>query len=201
MADTDGTGANAIAEEEKKETREIRMTVSSKHLTLSSRVFAAMLANNFREGRTLNATGSATISLPEDKVVPFIILMNIIHAKNRKVPKKVTVPLLASLAIIVDKYEFHDSVAPFADSWVKDLEKDIPESVSRYTFYWMAIAWVFEQPKEFYEIGYVLEQEAVGLNFQYKYGEEFFNGLPIPKKAIGKLCLAEDANGTWLTPE
>lgn len=66
---------------------DIHMLVSSKHMMLGSSVFAAMLQHsNFKEGRTLQSTGRVEVPLSEDDPIAFIILLNAIHGRTRKIP-------------------------------------------------------------------------------------------------------------------
>lgn len=102
------------------------MLVSSRHLTLSSSVFKAMLRTPFREGETLSLHGKVTINLPEDDPAAFEILMNIIHAKNRAIPKTVPLIILTELAILVDKYRMHEAIGFLADLWIDNLKHAIP---------------------------------------------------------------------------
>jgi hypothetical protein len=90
------------------------MVVSSKHLSLSSAVFRALLNNKMQEGDTLRRQGSLELSLHDDNVSAFAIIMNIIHGRNNSLPDKVPFQTLVNLAVLVDKYNFHESVTPWA---------------------------------------------------------------------------------------
>jgi hypothetical protein len=64
--------------------------VSSKVLTLSSSVFAAMLSPRFSEGRalaTLSTGSTTTISLPDDDVEAILWLCEALHFKKAS-PKR-----------------------------------------------------------------------------------------------------------------
>lgn len=97
------------------------MLVSSKHLSLASKVFKAMLLPNFREGSALARNGKTTIPPPDDVVGSMSIIMSIIHAGCRKVPEKVTESQLSKLALVVDKYKFHNPVIVYAQMWIGNL--------------------------------------------------------------------------------
>src|SRR3954466_2087820 len=85
---------------------ETRMHVSSKHLTLASPVFHAMLKRSvFKEGIDLAAGGTVEIPLPDDNPAAFGILLWMIHGKFSQVQRKVDLKLLAKIAILVDKYQ------------------------------------------------------------------------------------------------
>jgi hypothetical protein len=64
-----------------------RMLVSSKHMTLASPIFKAMLrTGTFSEGQELARRGKAEINLPEDDPTAFTILLNVIHGHGSRLP-------------------------------------------------------------------------------------------------------------------
>ncbi|TVY46829.1 hypothetical protein LOCC1_G003391 [Lachnellula occidentalis] len=125
----------------------IHFLVSSKHMKMASSVFKAMLSGPFNEGETLAATGKVEISLPEDDPVAFTILMNIIHHRSRAVPRKITLKSLVAVAILTDKYEFHQDVETYGEIWLKALKLAVEVSdLSVYdVFSWLSVAWVFRR--------------------------------------------------------
>ncbi|CAG8978375.1 hypothetical protein HYALB_00010394, partial [Hymenoscyphus albidus] len=162
----------------------ITMLVSSRHLSLASNVFKAMLRQNFQEGNELSLNGTVTINLPEDNPAAFEILMNIIHAKNRSIPKKVTLQMLAELAILVDKYRMHESTGFLADMWIAELEEDIPHKMCEDLMLWMAITYVFRHEEHFEDVTATARYYTVGKRFRFKQGARFSESLPIPEKVI-----------------
>jgi hypothetical protein len=87
-----------------------RMLVSSKHLILASPVFKVMLQDCFKEGQTLRSGGFLDLLLPDDDPAAFCILLDIIHGRNRKVPREIDMGLLAGITILVDKYQLQEVV-------------------------------------------------------------------------------------------
>lgn len=130
---------------------DIRILVSSKHLTLSSDVFKTMLSNNFQEGHTLQEKGSATISLLDDEPAAFEILMNIIHSKYTSLPRDVTVEILTCLAVLVDKYQFREAAKLIVEKWLDQMEEKFYSDLNgKVTFSknhlcYMVISWVFKR--------------------------------------------------------
>ncbi|CAG8957478.1 hypothetical protein HYFRA_00011459 [Hymenoscyphus fraxineus] len=167
------------------EAQMITMLVSSRHLSLASNVFKAMLRQNFQEGNELSLNGTVTINLPEDNPTAFEILMNIIHAKNRSIPKKVTLQMLTELAILVDKYRMHESTGFLADMWIAELEDDIPHKMCEDLMLWMAITYVFRHEEHFEDVTATARYYTVGKRFRFKQGARFSESLPIPEKVIG----------------
>jgi len=103
---------------------DVHMRVSSKHLILASPVFRRMLGPTFEEGQGLRTEGSTDIALGDDDPDAFYILMNIIHSITRKVPRCVTLDMLAKLAVLVNYYQMHEAVEPFSDSWITNLVQE-----------------------------------------------------------------------------
>ncbi|KAE9378226.1 hypothetical protein N431DRAFT_328915 [Stipitochalara longipes BDJ] len=102
------------------ELEKVNMIVSSKHMVLASPVFKAMLApESFREGLERNTTGQMEVELPDDDEVVMVVALNIIHGRNRLVPKHVDLDMLAKLAILVDKYQMVEAVFKRQDEFKK----------------------------------------------------------------------------------
>jgi hypothetical protein len=77
----------------------------------------------------------------------FIILMNIFHHRNHKVPRTVTLDMLAKIAILVDYYECNEAVELFVDIWLTDLREKtpIPITYCRDLILWVWITWTFRR--------------------------------------------------------
>ena len=174
------------------EAEKISMVVSSKHMMLASPVFKAMLApEHFREGLVRNAAGQMEVDLPDDDQAVMIIVLNIIHSRNRIIPKHVDLEVLTKLTILVDKYQIVESVEFFAHTWIdhvltktelpnrfpKGDELDYPQSIQT----WIAISWLFRREKEFSKItkAAIICGSTILVN-------ELDIRLPIPGKIIGR---------------
>lgn len=96
----------------------MKIQVSSPHLTLASPVFKAMLRGNFAEGKALAETGAIELMLPDDNGEAMLILMNLIHGKFFSVPKAITRGLIGEIAILVDKYQLHEVVHSYTETWM-----------------------------------------------------------------------------------
>lgn len=136
------------------------MLVSSRHLSLASRVFKAMLQENFEEGEILRRDGHVEIPLPEDTPSSFKILMNIVHAKNKAIPSNVDLPLLTEFAILVDKYRMPDAAGFISGIWISNLASKIPRTMSKEIMSWMAIGSVFRNMKEFNGVAWIAATHA-----------------------------------------
>ncbi|PMD57216.1 uncharacterized protein K444DRAFT_632349 [Hyaloscypha bicolor E] len=159
----------------------VHMLVSSKHMMLASPVFKAMLQHSrFKEGQKLSATGKAEIPLPDDDPYAFTIILDIIHGRNRQVPREIDLDLLSSISKLVDKYQMVEAVESFSNGWIDAVEDLLPagyattedvEDVHR----WLGISWVFAREDEFVRMTELMERGCwEGL------AEDIEEVLPIP---------------------
>jgi hypothetical protein len=183
--------------EPKKPDIEVHMLVSSKHLMLASPVFKAMLKRDtFKEGRTLSSNGRVEVPLPDDNVAAFIIILDIIHGRNRRVPRQVSLEVMTNLSILVDKYQMLEAVEVFSDAWIEDLKVNLPEQFDDNMGQWLAISWVFGKRVEFKTMTQYIEQQSD----VSKIGNYFDPDLPIPHVIFGKLLCYSFLSSRWGIP-
>ncbi|CZR60553.1 uncharacterized protein PAC_10449 [Phialocephala subalpina] len=162
----------------------VHMQVSSKHMMLASPVFKAMLTGSFQEGETLRATGKVEVPLPDDNPIVFTILLDIIHGRGRRVPRKVPLKLLALLSIAVDKYQLQESAGAFSDSWIDGAD---PPHLGRMPncFMWLSISWVFHDSERFSLAADFLIRCCTGhAPDKYLASENLGQSLPIPDTVL-----------------
>jgi hypothetical protein len=153
-------------------------------MILASRNFRDMLGNdNFEEGQTLRTQGAVEVPLPEDDPGAFILLLHIIHATTRKVPRHVCLSTLTALAILVDKYSLLEAVELFSDLWIDNVkdEEPMPESFTDDVPSWLMISWVFQKPVEFKAMSRIIEQEC-----DERLEDMFGDDLPVFPFIIGR---------------
>ncbi|KAL2071691.1 hypothetical protein VTL71DRAFT_12926 [Oculimacula yallundae] len=126
---------------------EVKMLVSSRHMTLASPIFKSMLRGNFQEAQALKSTGNAEIPLPDDDPGPFTILLNIVHGLFSKVPDK---RMEGTLSLYVEKI------------WMPELLSSVPIQYQPDLFLWFDITWVFRMPKQFKQITKLLVKGSPG---------------------------------------
>lgn len=110
----------------------------------------------------------------------FVILMNVFHLRNNKVPRTLTLETLAKFAVLADYYECGESVDLFVDMWAADLriKLPIPTTYCRDLILWIWISWAFKLSDLF------KQATAVAIT---KSAEPVRNlGLPIPAWVTGK---------------
>ena len=166
---------------ETKTLAQVNMLVSSKHMILASPVFAAMLKVEFKEGSTLESKGHAEILLPDDDPQASIILLNIIHGRPKKVPRRIDLLLLQKLAILVDKYQMQEVVAVFSEIWIGILKDTIPKASTTDLLSWVCISWVFEDDPVFKRVTKVLMQAS-----DSALDPDLVDELPIPTAVFGR---------------
>jgi hypothetical protein len=154
------------------------MRVSSSHLALASPYFKRMLRGGWKEGHTLRSDGGVHLDVKEWDHEALLILMNIIHGHTRKVPRLVSLEVLAKIAVLVDYYECVEVVEVFSDMWINQLEKQPPRIYSRDLILWICISWVFRLSKQF--------TVATRIALKQSRGPIQTLGLPIPGGVVGR---------------
>lgn len=168
-----------------KSSEAIDMQVSSKHLTLASPVFKAMLSRNYLEGATLNTMGSVQVNLDDDSQA-LVVLLSIIHSQPSKIPSSIDLNLLVGIATLVDKYQLHEAAALLSGYWINALKREIPKEWCEAMYHWLFISWVFKLEDEF-----KLATHAAQRCLQYPIEKSFEatrQDLPMPESAISKFC-------------
>ncbi|KAI9048631.1 hypothetical protein LZ554_007463 [Drepanopeziza brunnea f. sp. 'monogermtubi'] len=175
-----GAGEGAAAEPQKG----VDMLVSSKHLSLASPVFKAMLQGSFRESQILHSTGKVEVPLPEDNPAHFEILLNLIHGRPKRVPTEVDLVTLTGLAILVDKYQLADVVDLYKSLWAQNLKDTFPEIYmsNMEMLSWLTFAWVFKLPEEFQTVTKTASQMCSG-KMRIPQGLN----LPIPDELLTRI--------------
>ena len=94
-------------------------------------------------------------------------------------PSKVTLEMLAKIAVIADYYACADTITFFANLWIDQLNNDFPTRYSRDLVLWMFVSWYFnkqEQYQKFRSIA-MTQSNAPITNLD----------LPLPTTELGKL--------------
>lgn len=175
----DSLEKNVLTDEATAAREDVHMLVSSKHMSLASPVFKAMLqASHFKEGRELAFAGKVEISLPDDDPDAFAILMCIIHGRTRSVPREIDLDLLLRISTLVDKYQLREVVEIISDRWISQLESEIPKELTDDLLPWLSIAWVFEKSSIFKETTRIAERQSKG-----RIGEDR-DDIPIANRVL-----------------
>ncbi|KAF7136974.1 hypothetical protein CNMCM5793_006678 [Aspergillus hiratsukae] len=156
--------------------RNFRIQVSAKHLTLASPVFKKILTGGWKESITYLQKGSVEITTEGWDIEALLILLRVIHCQNHHVPRKLTLEMLAKVAVLADFYECKEAVGFFADIWMKALEEKPPTTYCRDLIIWLWLSWFFELPRYF--------QDITSTAMSRSYGWINNLDLPIPDRVL-----------------
>ncbi|KAM6476150.1 hypothetical protein HDV62DRAFT_257696 [Trichoderma sp. SZMC 28011] len=129
----------------------VQMRLSSKHLTLASKYFQKLTANNWKESKdsTPEFSYSYVINANDWDEKALLLLMNIIHGRTSKVPRYIDLELLAKMAVLVDYYQCHEVVAFFSQTWLSSIFIVIPRKGERDFMLRLVVCLVFSETFNF----------------------------------------------------
>ncbi|KAK3208892.1 hypothetical protein GRF29_69g21024 [Pseudopithomyces chartarum] len=130
----------------------IHYHVSAQHLSLASTRFEGMLSGrNWKEGVPDKIDGLYHISAEDWDADALLILLNVVHHRNRQVPRSVSLEMLAKITVLIDYYDCAEAVELCTERWVDQLKRTspVPSRFCRNLMLWMCIAWVLKLPHEF----------------------------------------------------
>ncbi|KAL4946506.1 hypothetical protein BDV06DRAFT_208630 [Aspergillus oleicola] len=134
---------------EQREENCVRIQVSAKHLTLASSVFKKILTGSWKESIAYLQQGAVEISADSWDTEALLIMLRIIHCQSHDIPRKLTLQMLAKVAVLADYYDCRKAVDFFASTWINALNKTIPTTYSRDLILWLWVAWYFRLSAEF----------------------------------------------------
>lgn len=169
-----GDNDNDLAE------RSFCIQVSAKHLTFSSPVFKRILTGGWKESVTLLEKGSVEVIAESWDIHALLILLRVIHCRNENIPRKLTLEMLAKIAVLSDYYECKEALAFTSDIWISALEEGVPTTFSRELILWLWISWFFRLPTQFE----IATSTAMSLSNGWIHSLE----LPLPNKVLSKSC-------------
>lgn len=162
----------------------VYIQVSAKHLMLASPVFKSMLTGSWKESVIFSKLqkGSIEITAESWDIDGFLILLRIIHCQFNHIPRKLSLEMLAKVAVIADYYKCKEVVRFFSDTWIEALEERYLEEYSRDLILRLWIAWFFQLSSQF--------KKVTSIAISHNGGFISSLGLPIPNRVIGKLPIA-----------
>ncbi|KAF5720456.1 hypothetical protein FMUND_4278 [Fusarium mundagurra] len=119
---------------------EVRMRVSSRHLTLASRTFRAMLEGPWKEGNS-SFRPIRQISTEDWDVFALAIVMDSIHGRHHGIPTQITGGLLTRIATIVDYYQCREAMHFNYEVWTHGVIA--PSELCTVALLWLYVSWVF----------------------------------------------------------
>ncbi|KAF5688931.1 hypothetical protein FDENT_4647 [Fusarium denticulatum] len=183
---------------------EIRLRVSSAHMTLASPVIKKMLQGPWTESAepvspdSANVSSSSSTSVREISTVGWnadalVAVLNIIHGRHSDVPPNVNLSFFADFAVIVDYYQCDRAVLCFPLLWHNSLYK-VPKRFGRKPILWLYISWVFSWHETFADMAMLIWKHGEGLDLVKTYDlpiAEVFENLDNKRQEAIKTVLEE----------
>jgi hypothetical protein len=112
----------------------------------------ALTPDKFTESVRNEVDGLYHIEAHDWDVEAFLIVLRIVHGRNKQVPREVTLEMLAKIAVLEDYYNFGEVLDVFTEVWIQKLTKTpIPATYCRDLILWIWVAWVFDIEQQFME--------------------------------------------------
>ena len=130
----------------------MNLRVSSKAMSLGSKVFSSMLQPQFAGGAALANTGSCQVGLPDDDPKSMHVICLLLHHHHpESLPYTVDAGFLHTMAVVVDKYACANAVYSWAMQKVSELANASPrpENEDAHLLY---ACMIFDLPRHFKEI-------------------------------------------------
>ncbi|KAJ5945989.1 hypothetical protein N7454_002828 [Penicillium verhagenii] len=163
----------------KEATSEIRIQVSAKHVMFASSFFKKSLTGLWKESMSYQQEGSVEITADGWDLGAFLIVLRAIHCQYNKIPKKLTLEMLAKVAAIADYYNCKDILYVMTDRWIDSLDEKICNANPRDLMLWIWVSWFFHLPAWF--------KESTSLAITSSCGLINSRGLPIPCTVIASV--------------
>ncbi|KAF4993508.1 hypothetical protein FGRMN_6437 [Fusarium graminum] len=157
---------------------EIRMLVSGNHLKLASSYFDKMFSGPFIEAEA-NQSGLRQVKASGWDPEAFKIVVTIMHGYHRHVPRSLSLEVLTKVAMVVDYYECHEIISPYADMWLEDLKSKVPTVYGKDCILCLFVSWVFPESEMF--------QKMTRLSLKHSGKLIEVEDLAIPATLLGKL--------------
>ncbi|KAI1355166.1 hypothetical protein F5Y01DRAFT_311084 [Xylaria sp. FL0043] len=119
---------------------EWQFKASSKHLSLASTYIKKMMAE---PGNETHDDGLVHWAFSGFDVDAISIILSVIHGLNRRVPRTVSLAMLAQIALVVDYLDCHEVMELYASIWVDHIGDTIKNPSREDWDGWISVAGVF----------------------------------------------------------
>jgi len=82
------------------------------------------------------------VRLEDDDPETMGVVLRVLHVRNYLVPRRITLQSMVHVAVICDKYGFHEGLQVMVDIWTESLKAD-RVSIAAYPEDWLLITWMF----------------------------------------------------------
>ncbi|OTA00462.1 hypothetical protein A9Z42_0003930 [Trichoderma parareesei] len=164
---------------------EVRMRLSSRHLTLASAYFQKLTANEWKE-TTTEGDYSYVVNAEDWHEKALLIMMKIIHCKTADLSASMDLETVAQICALVDYYQCHKALKFFIQLWLPGIDR--VSHTGRDLLLRLSVSCVFPDAPTFQRLTATLIKESEGRIDSL--------GLPIPQSVIGVFHLTQprDAN-------
>ncbi|GLA29689.1 hypothetical protein M752DRAFT_337462 [Aspergillus phoenicis ATCC 13157] len=152
--------------------------VSAKHLIFASPVFRNILTGGWKESVAYLSKGSVEITAENWDIRALLIFLRAIHGQQSQIPRKLSLEMLAKVAVLINYYDCKDAVSILTSIWINSLEESIPTTYSRDLMLWVWVSQFFKLSLQFK----TSTSNAMSQCDNWISGR----GLPIPEKTISK---------------
>lgn len=142
--------------------QELRIKASSKHLSLASRHFKDLAKWEWSNPNQVQPDGRFHFRLQGHSAKAVIIAMDIIHGRGSRVPRVLDLETLTEVAVFVDEFQCYEAVEVYAERWIGQLERSLPESYDRDAVRWVFVSYVFHRPDLFKSITRLAISQGTG---------------------------------------
>lgn len=158
------------------------LLVLSHVLSLASPVFEAMFNGNFVEGQNLSAASPKLVALPDDDPESVTLLCRIIHLRTTEITETISLPRLADLAVVCDKYQCTEAVSSWARVQIaQKLSGPDSPAFEKLLF----IAYVLNLPLEFGQVSARLTYDRIA-DISYQTATHGSDLMPL--EIVGRPC-------------
>lgn len=142
---------------------EIHYQVFSTQLKNVSKYFRNIFTGNFSETVPDQTDGKYHIAAEDFHPKAMEYVLNIVHVKTRRLPRKMDLELLAHIAVLVDYYDMKEAVSFHAEIWAKAAaQKKFPETYCRDLVLRTFVARTFGDKKNFRRGAEIILQHSKG---------------------------------------
>ncbi|KAH5983365.1 hypothetical protein HBI68_253100 [Parastagonospora nodorum] len=131
---------------------EVWYYVSRRHLVSASPTLDRMLsATGWKEGIRDENDGLYQVPAEDWDSEALLYVLQILHLRNGQVPRRISLEMLAKIAVLIDFYDCAEALESFTERWIEYLRvtAPVPSYFCRDLMLWMCIAWVLKLPQEF----------------------------------------------------
>ncbi|RAL07049.1 BTB/POZ domain-containing protein [Aspergillus homomorphus CBS 101889] len=134
----------------KEATKEVhRILVSGKHLALASSYFKNMLRGTWKETTSHSATGPMEIAAEGWDLEALLIVLQVLHCQNSQIPRKLSLEMIAKIAVVADYYQCKEALGFFSQTWLDSLDQAPPSTYCRDLLLCTWISWFFGRQSQF----------------------------------------------------